>query len=117
MKNKILLIDDEINIRKLCKEELEDEGYIIETAEDAKSGLKKFEEFLPDLIILDIKMPEESGLEVLQKFKSENSDIPVILYSAYPDFKSEFVSWIADEYIVKSSDFFELKQVIKRYLC
>ena len=115
MKKKILIIDDELNIRVLCKEELEDEGYVVEVADNAENGFLKFKEFNPDIVILDIKMPGESGLEILQKFKTEKPKIPVILYSAYPDFKNEFVSWAADDYIVKSLDFNELKEAIKKF--
>ena len=116
MNKKILLIDDELNIRLLYKEELEEDGYIVETAKDAKEGYEKFKKFSPDLIILDIKMPEISGMEVLQKFKGENKDTPVILFTAFGEFKHEFRAWAADEYIIKSSDIDELKNAIKKYV-
>ena len=116
MSKKILLIDDELNIRLLYKEELEEEGYMVETAKDAKEGYEKFKKFNPDLIVLDIKMPEISGMEALQKFKAEKPDIPVILFTAFGEYKYEFTAWAADDYIIKSSNINDLKNIIKKYL-
>ena len=116
MKKKILIVDDEAPIRLLYKEELEDAGYDVATAEDFESGFKKIKTFIPDLVILDIKMPGTSGLEALQKYKNFNSDLKIILCSAYSDFKNEFVTWAADDYIVKSSDLSKLKEKIGQVL-
>ena len=116
MKKKILVIDDEPPIRLLYKEELEDEGYIVETAGDFQSGFEKIKTFCPDLVVLDIKMPETSGLEALQKYKNFNGNLKIILCSAYSDFKNEFVTWAADDYIVKSSDLSKLKNRINEIL-
>lgn len=116
MKKKILIIDDEKNIRRIYKEEFEDEGYLVETSDSVKDGLKKIEEFSPDLIILDIKMPGEDGLEGLKKFKTLYKDIPVILCSAYENYKQDFITWSADEYVVKSSNLDELKSKVKKLL-
>jgi len=113
---KILIVDDEENIRLLYKEELTDEGYIIETADSVKNAIKKIEKFTPDLIILDIKMPEIDGLEGLKKFKELFKDIPVILCSAYESYKQNFITWSAEDYVVKSSDLTELKEKISKIL-
>ncbi len=113
---KILIVDDEENIRLLYKEELTDEGYIIETADSVNNAIKKIEDFNPDLIILDIKMPGVDGLEGLKKFKELFKDIPVILCSAYESYKQNFITWSAEEYVVKSSDLTELKEKIRKIL-
>ena len=113
---KILIVDDEENIRLLYEEELSEEGYDVQTSSSIKDALKKIEEFTPDLIILDIKMPEIDGLEGLKKFKELFKDIPVILCSAYESYKQNFITWSAEDYIVKSSDLTELKEKIRKIL-
>jgi CheY-like chemotaxis protein len=113
---KILVVDDEENIRFLYKEELEDEGYKVTLAANAEEALKKINEQQPDLITLDIKMPGMDGIEFLRKLKDENRNIPVILCSAYGSYKQDFRVWASDAYVVKSADLRELKQTIKEIL-
>ena len=113
---KILIIDDEENIRLLYSEELSDEGYLVETASGIKDALKKIEKFSPDLIILDIKMPEIDGLEGIKVLKELFKEIPVLICSAYENYKQNFITWSAEDYVVKSSDLTELKERIKNIL-
>lgn len=115
-KIKILVVDDEENIRFLYKEELEDEGYTVSLAANAEEAMKKILEEQPDLITLDIKMPGMDGIEFLRKLKEENRSIPVILCSAYGSYKQDFRVWASDAYVVKSADLRELKQTIKEIL-
>ena len=72
--------------------------------------------YTPDLIVLDIKLGEMEGLEVLQRIKDTHRDKPVILNSAYSHYKNEFTSWLADAYITKSGDLTELKDKISELL-
>lgn len=116
MKKKIMVVDDEENIRFLYKEELTDEGYEVILAENAEEALEKIHQKCPDLITLDIKMPGMDGLEFLQKLKEEEKEIPVILCSAYGSFKQDFRVWASDAYVVKSADLTELKCAIKDIL-
>ena len=111
---KILIVDDEENIRLLYTEELTEIGYNVKTAGSIKEALKLIESFSPDLIILDIKMPEIDGLEGLKKFKELFKDIPVIICSAYESYKQNFITWSAEDYVVKSTDLTELKQKIEK---
>ncbi len=113
---KILIVDDEENIRLLYNEELTEQGYLTETAASVDEAMKKIEDFSPDLIILDIKMPGIDGLEGLKKFKELYKEIPVILCSAYENYKQNFITWSAEEYVVKSSDLTELKEKISKIL-
>lgn len=55
-------------------------------------------------------------MEALQKFKAEKPDIPVILFTAFGEYKYEFTAWAADDYIIKSSNINDLKNIIKKYL-
>ena len=72
----------------------------------------------PDLVILDIKMNDNGmdGMEALRQIRLKDNAIPVILYSAYPDFKANIESWAATDYVVKSVDISELLEKINRYL-
>jgi DNA-binding response OmpR family regulator len=113
MKNKILIIEDDENERMLYKEELEKEGYEILTASSGKEGLSIIEKESLNLVILDLRMPEMDGLEVLGKILSKRKHLPVIIYSSYSQYKNNFLSWAADAYIIKSSDMSELKNKIR----
>ena len=113
---RLLIVDDEENIRILFKEELEDEGYEIDLASNGYEAIEKFKNGGFDVIILDIKMPGMDGIQVLNEIKNMNKDQPVILCSAYGEFKQDFSSWVSDGYVVKSADTAELKQTIKKIL-
>jgi len=71
---------------------------------------------LCDLIVLDVLMPEMDGIEALGKMVSRYKTIPIVLHTAYGCYKNEFVSWLADAFVVKSSDFSILKKTIKELL-
>ena len=113
---KILVIDDEENIRELYKIELIKEGYEVALAEDGKGLLDRIEEEKPNLIILDIMMAKYHGLDLLQDIRNRFYNLPVILCSAYDTFKSDLKSIAADYYVVKSSDLTELKKTIVKAL-
>ncbi len=69
-----------------------------------------------DLVILDIRMPEMDGIEALGKILSRDKKIPIIIYTAYSNYKSNFMTWTADAYITKSSNLQELKDKIREIL-
>jgi len=113
---KILLVDDEESIHLLYREELEEEGYEVHSALSGEEALDKVKIIAPDLVILDINMPGMNGIDVLRKLKDMNPKLPVILSSAYQEFKQDLASWASDDYIVKSSNLDELKASVKRHL-
>ena len=115
-KVRLLVVDDEENIRFLFKEELEEEGYGVDVASNGFEALEKIKKAAFGLVILDIKMPGMSGIQALNEIKNVNKDLPVILCSAYGEFKQDFSSWASDGYVVKSADTKELKQTIKDIL-
>jgi len=113
---KILVVDDEKNVRKLYSEELENEGYEVICAESVKRAIECFENDKPDLIVLDIKLNDESGIDALVEIVERRKDIPVIINSAYSVYKEDFKTWAADAYIVKSVDLNPLKNKIRELL-
>jgi CheY-like chemotaxis protein len=113
---KILVVDDEENIRLLYREELEEEGYSVDVAAHGKEALDKLNTFKPDLITLDIKMPGMDGVETLRRIREVQRDLPVILCSAYGEYKQDLTTWASDAYVIKASDLTDLKGTIKTLL-
>ena len=112
----ILLVEDDKNQRLLYEQELKHDGYEVVTASDGKEALEKVQEQLPDIVIMDINMPKMDGIEAMGRILSKNKEVPVIINTAYSNYKDSFMSWAADAYIVKSSDLSELKEKIKEVL-
>lgn len=106
---KILIADDEDDLCKLYSEELSSEGYEVITTGDAAGLMELIGQYRPDLIVLDIRMDEHNGLDILQDIRNAYYNKPVILCSAYSSFKYDLRSIAADHYVVKSADLTELK--------
>ena len=113
---KLLVVDDEKNIRKLYETELGREGYEVTTVESSEEALSLMEQELPDLVVLDIRLEGMDGIDCLRTLMEKRRDLPVILNSAYSTYKQDFASWMADAYVVKSSDLTELKDTIREVL-
>jgi len=113
---KILCVDDDLSLLRLYQEELTEEGYKVILARDGKEAMAKFEKEHPDLVIMDIRMPVMDGIETLTAMLGKNRQIPVILNTAYPQYRENFMTWGAEAYIIKSSDLTELKQTIRKVL-
>ena len=112
----ILIVEDDKNQCLLYEQELRLEGYEIITAIDGKDAIKKVQEQRPDMIIMDICMPKMGGFEAMGMILSTHKGIPIIINTAYGNYKDNYMSWAADAYIVKSSDLTELKNKIKELL-
>ncbi len=115
-KKRILLVDDEESIQLLYREEFEDEGYVVDSARNGVEALAKFRECPPDLVLLDINMPGMNGIEVLRQMKELRPSLPVILNSAYQEYKQDFGSWASEAYVVKSANMDELKATVRKFL-
>jgi DNA-binding NtrC family response regulator len=85
MKKKILIVDDEAGIVQEIKEFLEEEGYEVRTADSAKAGIKLIEEIRPDVIMIDVKLPDASGNEVLRACKEKSPKTKTIIVTGYVD--------------------------------
>ena len=113
---KVLVVDDDESLRMLYSKELLEEGYEVLTVPSGQDALESIKQSRPDVVVLDIKMEGMDGLSVLDMIMKHDRTIPVVLNTAYSTFKSDFSTWSADAYIVKSSDLSELKDTIKQVL-
>ena len=82
-KSRILVVDDEVDIRESLETLLELEGYQVELAQNATEGLRKIETGNYDLILLDLMMPDRSGMEVLREVREKENDTPIFMITAY----------------------------------
>jgi len=116
----ILIIDDEVELCQNLSEMLKEgeEGYGVSIANSGKKGLAKIKEEVPDLVLLDIKMPEMDGIETLEKIKAIDKDILVIMLTAYQTVETavKAMKLGAYDYISKPFNYEELKIIIKRAL-
>ncbi|HOM08719.1 MAG TPA: response regulator [Spirochaetota bacterium] len=110
---KILIVEDEQHQRELYAMELQEEGYEVDQAANGKEAVDKVKVNKYDCVVLDIRMPEMDGIEALGKILSRDKKVPIIIYTAYSNYKSNFMTWTADAYITKSSNLKELKDKIK----
>jgi two-component system response regulator (stage 0 sporulation protein F) len=111
--NKIMAVDDDESIQMLYAEELTEEGYDVIICGDGSRLLDLVEQEKPDLIVMDIRLGEHNGLDLLQDVRNTYYNLPVILCTAYPAFKYDLKAIAADYYVLKSSDLRELKSKIK----
>jgi len=118
MKFKILIIDDEQSIRDIFSLLLEEKGYLVETAETGRDGLSRARKFLPDAILLDMNLPDTTGIEVLSKIKKSLPQTEVIIITAFGTIKNaiEATKMGAYDYLEKPVDNDELLLLISRAL-
>jgi DNA-binding response OmpR family regulator len=113
---KILVVDDEENIRQLYREEFEEMGYEVTMVADGIQALAALDTKKFDLVTLDMRMPDIDGIETLRKMKEKDSTLPVIICTAYEEYKHDFGSWCSDAYVVKSADTSLLRETVKKIL-
>lgn len=115
-KKKLLIIDDDRNMRELLELELTDQGYDVTTADNAFDGMRILKDQSADLVILDIKMPGMDGIEALEKIVSIKRELPVVIHSAYSHFRENYLTWSAVAYVVKSGNLEELIETVHNQL-
>jgi DNA-binding response OmpR family regulator len=113
---KILIVDDDPNLRMLYELELQRMGYDTTACESAAACMQYLARETPDLVILDILLPGRDGLEILQSIRSSHSPLPVILNTSYANYRDNFLTYAADRCLIKSSDTSELLATIERLL-
>lgn len=110
---KILIVDDDVSILRLYKEELEEDGYTVVTAANGQEAIEQFDREHPDIVTLDILLPDIDGIKLLRQMKEKKPRTPIIMSTAY-DYRDDFAVWASEAYIVKSADLSELKATIKK---
>jgi DNA-binding response OmpR family regulator len=112
----VLFVDDEEGLLELYRSAFTREGYAVDVAPTLDDARRRLAAGGVDLVVLDIRMAEGSGLTLLREVKSSRNRLPVVLSTAYARYQDDFASWLADAYVVKSSDLTELKQAVRRCL-
>jgi len=113
---RILVVDDEEAIRLLYQEELQEAGYQVAVASDGHEALRMVQDDRPDLMTIDIKMPGMDGIELLRRVREIHRNLPIIISTAYGDYKSDFGTWASDAYLTKSANLDELRGKIRELL-
>ncbi|MGN0004717.1 MAG: response regulator transcription factor [Candidatus Gastranaerophilaceae bacterium] len=113
MNKKLLVVDDDTDIRELLEFDLAQSGYIVDTAIDGADGLQKALINNYDLVLLDVMMPKMNGFDVCKNIKNQKPDIPILLLTAKGTIKDKTVGFDsgADDYIVKP---FDIQEVLLR---
>ncbi|PEF21969.1 response regulator transcription factor [Bacillus pseudomycoides] len=102
MTTRIAIIEDEDNIREICKRYLESEGYEVYTAENGEEGWNLFQQYQPDLIVLDLMMPKKDGWELCEEIR-QHSNVPIIILTARAEERDRILGLTigADDYVTK----------------
>ncbi len=118
MKGRVLVVDDEKNMRWVLVQALEAEGFEVHQAADGKQALSVVTEAEPDLMVLDHRMPEPDGMEVLRRLRAGGSTFPIIMLTAHGNVAQavEAMKAGASEYLTKPFDLEELKIAIEKAL-
>jgi two-component system response regulator MtrA len=105
-KVKVAIIEDDMAIVQMYRTKFEGEGYEVATAPDGASGLQLIEEFVPDIILLDLMMPNMNGLDMLGKLRStadgRNAKVVVLTNMGDTETATKVYKMAADDYIVKA---------------
>jgi len=114
----LLVVDDQMGVRRLLYEAFKEEGYKVELAGSGLEALEKVKSEMPDIILMDMKMPGMNGLETLHEIKKVNDSILVVMMTAYGELEiiSEAMKLGINEYITKPFDINELRSVVKKVL-
>jgi len=114
---RVLLVEDEENVRLLYQQELQERGHEVICATDGKTAVQLVQEWRPDVVIMDINLPQKmDGIESMSRILSHNKDIPVIINTGYSEYQDNFMSWAADAYVLKSAEVGPLMEAVREAL-
>ncbi|MGW8246908.1 MAG: response regulator transcription factor [Acidiferrobacterales bacterium] len=115
---RILVIEDEEQLRNQIREQLQSAGYAVDAAEDGREGLFMGQEYPFDLAVVDLGLPQMSGIEVIQNWRSQGVRFPVLILTARERWqdKVEGLDAGADDYVVKPFHYEELLARVKALL-
>jgi DNA-binding NtrC family response regulator len=117
-KTRIIVVDDDESIRKTMKAILEDEGYIVDLAESGKEAMQKTNDQTYNLALLDIRLPDMEGIELLKSMKESIPRTRKIMVTGYPSMQNAIgaLNKNADAYLVKPVDVEKLLETVKEQL-
>ncbi len=117
-KSQVLVVDDEQAICQLISHLLEQEGFVPLVALDGKTALQRLRTASPDMLIVDLKLPDLDGLEILRQAKALDEDLPVVILTAYAEVHGavEAMRAAAFDYLAKPYDHQKLVRVVRRAL-
>ncbi len=113
--SRILFADSEPHIQQLCQEELQDEGYEVLVAGQGREAVNLLDSFEPDVVILEMLLPDMSGQEAGLTIKGTKKETRIIFYSHFRPPRN-LSDWGGDDFVTKSQDLDPLKTVIRRLL-
>ncbi|MHB9093534.1 MAG: response regulator [Eubacteriales bacterium] len=115
---KLLVVDDQMGVRRLLFEAFNEEGYTVELAASGQEAVDKVNEAMPDLILMDMKMPGMNGIEALHEIKKTNDSVLVIMMTAYGELEivAEAMKLGIKEYVTKPFDINELRGLVRKTL-
>ena len=112
---RILVVDDDENIRKVLGTILEEEGYFVESVETAKKGIEKSEKAFYNIALIDFRLPDMEGIELLSKMRDTKPKMRKIIITGYPTLQNAVaaVNKGADAYVMKPFDVEKILQIIR----
>jgi two-component system response regulator PilR (NtrC family) len=115
---RVLIVDDDENIRKVLQTILEDEGYIVDVAETGQSGIQKSENAFYNIALIDVRLPDMEGIELLTRIRETKPKMRKIIVTGYPTLQNAVgsVNKGADAYVMKPFDVEKILLTIKDQL-
>jgi len=99
-----MVVEDADDTRDLIRIGLEAAGYRVISYQDSESALSDFRNHHPDLITIDVMIPGSNGIALLKEIRAIDENIPIVMVSAWGDFRQDFNVWSSNAYVVKSVD-------------
>jgi len=113
---RVLILEPNRNQRLLLEEELEHEGHTVLSAASAEDALAILATHRADLVVLEIRIPGIDGLDFLGRLHGIDRRLPAVIHTADDSYRSNFLAWVADAYVLKRSDLTKLKEAVRAVL-
>ncbi len=110
---RILCVDDNLTLLRLYHDEFSEEGYEVVLAKNGQEAISKFDKWKPDVVVMDLRLPGMDGIEVLNAILGKDRQASIIIHTAFPQYRQNFMTWGAEAYLIKSSDLGELKRKVR----
>jgi len=114
--DRILVVDDDEDLREIVRDVMKDEGFAVAEAEDGKAAIREFKKKTPDVVLMDLNMPNMGGMEAMLELKKLDSSVPVVMLTAYGDVPTavEAIRKGAYDFTIKPPEFERLVITLKK---